>query len=319
MHFLSKQAQISFLSLSLFLLTSCHDKATDTAQSVAKPPIAIDSVTSPHPAATPVTSAADAIAQRMRPLLGGAWLNTTYAAYLQKTHSPRQAHGHWGTSGITEVLIDPLSFKGDSIAVAIGAANHEGLPLRYVHLRESTAANSWTTTSNAEEIGDELLEMSLRHQIHNADTVLYLDQRNKKTGRVTTTAFQRLRGSSGAGAALQSPPLQVPLARFVNDLTFTGTHSMTDSAGHISFVHFTADGKMQGLPEHKAYQVNTDFEGPFHELDTVLLDIHQKTQDELAFATNGDTTRLYTVHDDTTTYKRQRRRLRYTLIRKSRN
>ncbi|MFC6223470.1 hypothetical protein ACFP2F_09475 [Hymenobacter artigasi] len=317
MHFLSKQARISFLSL--FLLTGCQDKSTDTAQSVTKPHTAIDSVTSPRPAATPVTSAADAITQQMRPLLGGAWLNTTYAAYLQKTRSPRRAQGHWDTSGITEILIDSLSFKGDSMAVAIGAANHEGLPLRYVHLRKSTAANSWPTTSNAEEIGDDLLEISFRHQIHNADTLLYLDQRNKKTGRVTTTAFQRLRGSSGAGAALQSPPLQIPLSRFVNGLSFAGTHSMNDSTGRVSSVHFTADGNVQGLPGYKTYQVNTDFEGPFHELDTVFLDIYKKTQAEFAFAANGDTIRLYTVHDDTTTYKRQRGRLRYTLIRKSRN
>ena len=317
MHSLPKQAQISFLSL--FLLTGCHDKATDETQSVTKSPTAIDSVTSPRPAATPVTSAADTIAQRMRPLLGGAWLNTTYAAYLQKTHSPRQAHGHWGTSGITEILIDPLSFKGDSMAVAIGAANHEGLPLRYVHLRESTAANSWPTTSDAEEVGDGLLEISLRHQIHNADTLLYLDQRNKKTGRVTTTPFQRLRGCSGAGAALQSPPLQVPLSRFVNGLDFVGIHLLTDSVGHNSSVRFTANGNVQGLQGYQMYEVNTDFEGPFHELDTVCLDVFKKTQRNLAFELSGDTIRLYTVRDDTTTYKRQRGRLCYTLIRQSKN
>ena len=317
MNFFPKQAQISFLSL--FLLTGCHDKSADTAQSVAKSPTTIDSVASPRPIIASSTLAADSIAQRIRHLLGGAWLNTTYTAYLQKTHSPRQAHGHWGTSGITEMLIDPQSYKGDTMAVALGAANHEGLPLRYVHLQDGKAANSWPTTSNAEEIGDDLLEMSLRHQIHNADTLLHLDQRNKKTGRVKTTSFRRLRGSSGAGAAMQSPPLQITLSRFVNSLIFTGTHSITDSVGHVSSVHFTPNGNVQGLPRHKAYQINTDFEGPLHELDTVFLDIYQKTQEELAFATNGDTIRLYTVHNDTTAYKRQRGHLRYTLVRQSRN
>ena len=317
MNFLPKQTQISFLSL--FLLTGCHNKSADTAQSVTKPPTAIDSVTSSQPTDTEVTSAMGSIAQQMRPLLSGAWLNTTYAAYLQKTRSPRQAHGHWGASGITEILVDPLSFKGDSMAVALGAANHEGLPLRYVHLRDGEAPNSWPTTSNAKETGDKLLEISLRHQIHNTDTLLYLDQQNKKTGRVITTAFQRLRGSSGTGAAMQSPPLQLPLSRFVNSLNFTGTHSMTDSTGNVSSVHFTADGNVQGLPGHKTYQVNTDFKGPFHELDTVFLDIYKKMQNEFVFATNGDTIRLYTVHDDTTTYKRQRGHLRYTLVRRSRN
>ena len=317
MNFFPKQAQISFLSL--FLLTGCHDKSTDTAQSVAKSPTAIDSVDSPRPIVTSGTLAADSIAQRIRHLLGGAWLNTAYTAYLQKTRSPRQADGHWGTSGITEMLIDPQSYKGDTMAVALGAANHEGLPLRYVHLRDGKAANSWHTTSNAEEIRDDLLEMSLRYQIHNADTLLYLDQRNKKTGHVKTTSFQRLHGSSGAGAAMQSPPLQIPLSRFVNSLIFTGTHSIIDSVGHASSVHFTANGNVQGLPRHKTYQINTDFEGPLHELDTVFLDIYQKTQEELAFVTNGDTVRLYTVHDDTTTSERQRGHLCYTLVRQSRN
>jgi hypothetical protein len=314
---ISKQAYLSLLSL--LLLIGCHDKSADTAQNTAKFSAATDSVVSPHSTAILGASKVDSTAQRMRLLLGGAWLNSIYSAYLRRTHSPRQANGHWGASGITEILIDPASFKGDSMAVALGAANHEGLPLRYVHLQEGKVANSWPTTSDVEDAGDGLLETSLRHQIHNADTLLYLDQRNKKTGRVTTTAFQRLRGSSGAGAAMQSPPLQIPLSRFVNNLNFTGTHLMTDSAGRVSSVHFAADGQLQGLPGHKTYQVNTDFEGPFHEFDTIFLDIYQQTQEELAFATSGNTIRLYTVYDDTTTYKRQRGPLRYTLIRQSRN
>ena len=174
MNFFPKQAQVSFLSL--FLLTGCHDKSADTAQSVAKSPTAIDSVDSPRPIVASGTLAADSIAQRIRHLLGGAWLNTTYTAYLQKTRSLRQADGHWGSGAITEMLLDPQSYKGDSMAVAFGTANHEGMPLRYVHLRPGKGDTSWPTTTD--ETGS-LLELSLRYQIRNADTLLCLDQLDK--------------------------------------------------------------------------------------------------------------------------------------------
>ncbi|WP_035561751.1 hypothetical protein [Hymenobacter sp. IS2118] len=317
MDFLLKQARL--LLLGLFVLTGCHDKSSDTAQRVDESSVAPDSANAPLRPTTHGAVAEDAVAQQLKALLGGAWLNTTYTAQLLKTHSPRKAHGYWGASGITVMLIDPTSFEGDSLAVALGFSNHEGMPLRYVHLSESKSANSWRTTSYAESFGDDWSETSLRYQTHNADTLLHLDQRNKKTGRIITTTFRRVRGASGTGAALQEPPLQAPLARFINDLLFTGTHSMTDSAGLISSAHFTPSGNVKGLPSHKSYEVNTDFTGPFHEFDTVFLDIYQKSQEELAFATKGDTIRLFAVHDDTTSYERQRGHLRYTLIRQSRN
>ena len=249
------------------------------------------------------------------PDLGGAWLNATYFAALRKTHSPRQAHGCWGANGITEILIDPATRAGDSMAVALGVNNREGMPLRYVHIR--TGSNLRLTTYAREEANDGLLATNLRYQTLNADTLLFLDQRNPKTTRVVTTVFKRLQGVSGAGAALRSPPFQVALSQFVNSLDFRGTHLMTDSAGHECTVRFASDGTLQGFQRYRKYQVNTDFEGPFHEFDTVFFDIYQKTQHELAFAINGDTIRLYTVHDDTATYKRQRGHLCYTLIRKS--
>ena len=171
MNFLLKQPQVSFVIL--FLLTGCHDKPADTAQSFSKSPTATDSLNSPRPTISPSTP--ESLAQRVRPLLGGAWLNISYTAYLQKTHSPRQANGHWGPSGITEMLIDPQSYKGDSMTVALGASNHEGMPLRYVHLKPGKSYNSWPTT--ADEAGSEahLVEVSLRYQVRNADTLLYLD------------------------------------------------------------------------------------------------------------------------------------------------
>jgi hypothetical protein len=190
--------------------------------------------------------------------------------------------------------------------------NHEGQPLRYVHLRSGPGLHSWPIT--AEESGSEagLLETSLRYHVSQADTLLYLDQRQKNTHRITTTAFRKLRGISGS-----SHTFDESLAPFINELTFTGSHLVTDSAGHTYPVRMLASGQLQGWPGSSVYQVNMDFVGPFHELDTVFFDINQKTQQEWAFTKQGDTLRLYAVHDDTVTYKRQRGRLCYTLVRQS--
>ena len=93
-------------------------------------------------------------------------------------------------------------------------------------------------------------------------------------------------------------------------------NTVTDSTGHSSTVRFRETGQLQGWPTYKTYLVNIDFVGPFHELDAIFFDINQKSQRELAIAINGDTIRMYAVQDDTTTYKRRRGRLCYTLIRK---
>ena len=293
-------------------LTACQEKTVETAHTTDKRESITEVVAQPTADKMLAASIDNSAGQQLVPLLGGAWINTTYATYLRKTHSPRQSDGHWGSSGITKLLLDPHSYKGDSMAMSLGSANHEGLPLRYVHLRPVTTPNSWSTT--AEESGSEvdLLETSLRYHVSQADTLLYLDQRQKNTHRVTTTAFRKLRGVSGTVSIFDKG-----LAPFINGLTFAGSQLVTDSAGHVYPVRLLATGQVQGWPGYRMYQVNTDFVGPFHELDTVFFNINQKTQQEWAFARQGDTLRLYAVHDDTVTYKRQRGRLCYTLIRQS--
>ncbi|RZK30631.1 MAG: hypothetical protein EOO61_19030 [Hymenobacter sp.] len=293
-------------------LTACQEKTVETVQLTDKQESTSKMTAQPMASKVSVTSLNDSANQQLVPLLGGAWINTTYAAYLRKTHSPRQSDGHWGSSGITEMLLDPQSYKGDSMAMSLGASNHEGLPLRYVHLRRGPVLNSWSTT--AEESGSEagLLETSLRYHVNQADTLLYLDQRQKNTHRVTTTTFRKLRGVSGTGSTFDEG-----LTPFINGLLFTGSHLVTDSTGHTYPVRLLVTGQVQGWPGYSMYQVNTDFVGPFHELDTVFFDINQKTQQEWAFIRQGDTVRLYAVQDDTVTYKRQRGRLCYTLVRQS--
>jgi hypothetical protein len=306
---------MSFLSTRLFYLlvgfaglTACQEKTTETTQSKDKQASTTETVAQSTPSKAPI----DTASQQLVPLLSGAWINTTYAAYLRKTHSPRQADGHWGSRGITEMLLDPQSYKGDSLALSLGTANHEGLPLRYVHLRRGLDRNAWPTTAEESESETDLLEISLRYHVSPADTLLYLDQRQKTTHRVTTTAFRKLRGISGTGRTFEES-----LAPFLNELTFTGSHLVTDSAGHTYPVRMLASGRLQGWPGYRMYQVNTDFVGPFHELDTVFFDINQETQQEWAYTKQGDTVRLYAVHDNTVTYQRQRGRLCYTLVRQS--
>lgn len=299
--------------IGLVGLAACQDKTAETTQAADKHASPTQGITPSKASKGPIPPRMDSAAQQLVPLLGGAWINTTYAAYLSKTHSPRQSDGHWGRSAITVMLLDPKSYQGDSLAMSLGASNHEGLPKRYVHLRRGPGVNAWPTTSGESGSEECVIETSLRYHVNRADTLLYLDQRQKKTHRVITTVFRRVRGVSGTGSTLDEG-----IAPFINGLTFTGAHLVTDSTGHTYPVRLLATGQIQGWPGYRAYQVNTDFVGPFHELDTVFFELYQKTQREWAFTRQGDTLRLYAVQDDTATYKRQLGRLCYTLIRQRR-
>jgi hypothetical protein len=293
-------------------LIACQEKTGETTQVPAKQEPITSLVVQPTAPKVSVTSRNDSANQQLVLGLGGTWINTTYAAYLRKTHSPRQADGHWGSSGITELLLDSRSYQGDSMALSLGAANHEGLPLRYVHLRSGPGPTAWPTTTEESASEADLLETSLRYHINQGDTLLYLDQRQQTTHRVTTTAFRKLRRVSNT-----SRPFNDGLAPFINGLIFAGSQLVTDSTGHTYPVRLLATGQVQGWPGYSRYEVNTDFIGPFHELDTVFFDINQQTQQEWVFTKQGDIVRLYAVHDDTVTYKRQRGRLCYTLVRQS--
>ena len=293
-------------------LTACQEKTVETAHTTDKRESITEVVAQPTADKMLAASIDNSAGQQLVPLLGGAWINTTYATYLRKTHSPRQSDGHWGSSGITMLLLDPHSYKGDSMAMSLGSANHEGLPLRYVHLRPVTTPNSWSTT--AEESGSEvdLLETSLRYHVSQADYPALSRPASEEYASGYNHHFSKARGVSGTGSIFDEG-----LASFINGLTFAGSQLVTDSAGHVYPVRLLATGQVQGWPGYRMYQVNTDFVGPFHELDTVFFNINQKTQQEWAFARQGDTLRLYAVHDDTVTHKRQRGRLCYTLIRQS--
>lgn len=293
-------------------LTACQEKTAETAQVTAKQEPTTNVLAQHTASKVPIASRSESASPHLVLALGGVWINTTYAAFLRKTRSPRQANGHWGSSGITELLLDPRSYKGDSMALSLGAANHEGLPLHYVHLRPAPGLTAWPTTAQESESESDLLETSLRYHVNQRDTLLYLDQRQKTTHRVTTTAFWRLRNTLGTGR-----PFDEGLAPFINELTFAGSQLVTDSTGHTYPVRLLATGQVQGWPGYSSYEVNTDFVGPFHELDTVFFNLNQKTQQEWAFIRQGDTVRLYAVQDDTVTYKRQRGRLCYTLVRQS--
>jgi hypothetical protein len=229
-------------------LTACQEKTGERAQVTANQEPTTNVVAQPTARKVPVASRNESASPQLVLALGGAWINTTYAAYLRKIHSPRQADGHWGSSGITELLLDPRSYQGDSMALLLGAANHEGLPLRYVHLRPGPGLTSWPTTAEKSASEADLLETSLRYHGNQVDTLLYLDQRQKTTHRVTTTTFRKLRGSSGTAR-----PFDERLVPFINGLIFAGSQLVTDSTGHTYPVRLLATG--QGIAATKSIRI----------------------------------------------------------------
>lgn len=239
-----------------------------------------------------------------RQVLAGAWLNVTYTDALRQSHSPRKAHGHWGASGLTELLLYARNPMSDSLRVNILYGNHESIPPSFIIAKPGTKVFS----VHASVEGD-AVDMKLRYKAGQTDTLLYVEERDAKTHRITSTAFRKL-----SGFVVKSDTLETPLAYFINQLDFAGTHLMIDSTGHTSVVRFTPIGRVYGWPASRTYQVNMDFTGPFHELNSVFIDIYQENQREFVFGVNGDTIRFYRMHDDTITYKRQRGCLCYTLI-----
>ena len=298
------------LSLPYVGLTACREQADKTVVQTPTKEISLGTNAQTLPVGVSNSVATKSFARQVWPIVAGTWVNFAYAEKLRKTHSPRLAHKHWDRSGITVILIDPQNQKGDSMVVTLGSANHEGLPTRYVHMRPGKTSNSLATTGQtgaAEET-----DVSIRYGFLKGDTLLYLDQYDKKTAKILTTAFQKVRSLPKTGITLQTA-----LDHFVNSLDFQGTYKGVDSTGNEFPVRFTNTGQVKGIPGIKTYQVNTDFEGPFHELDAVFFDIYQKNQQQLAFEIHRDTIRLYGVLDDTTLYKRTRGRLRYTLVKQT--
>ena len=227
-------------------------------------------------------------------------------ARVRQTRSSLQANGHWGPSGVAELLITPGSSRGDSLRVELGYSNHEGGPTWYLHLRP---ASGGAVRQAAAAPTPGLPALELRLLVKGPDTVLYLHEAAHDGQRAHVTAFRRVPGRPEK--ANFTPPLQ----RFVNAHTLAGAHTATDSTGTVYTVRFSPEGAVTGMPGHRRYWVNFDFEGPFQEYDYVVFDESQPQKEVLAFTTHGDTVRLYRVIDDTTVYKRRLGKLRLSLVR----
>jgi hypothetical protein len=290
-----------FCILGICGLVACQETVTKTTPSITAKNLANSTAVRPiSSASVPVTNV-----KAEHQMLVGAWLNVAYTDALRQSHSPREAYGHWGPSGITELLLYTRNPLSDSLVVNLLYNNHEGASPYFIIAK--SGAKVFAINAFAE--GD-ATEMKLRYKVDQPDTLLYVEERDAKTHRITNTAFRKLRGF-----VVKNDTLETPLAYFINQLNFAGTHLMTDSIGHTSLVRFTPTGRVYGWPASRTYQVNMDFTGPFHELNSVFFDVYQKNQREFVFGVHGDTIRFYRMHDDTITYQRQRGRLCYTLIR----
>lgn len=142
--------------LGFFLLGSCQEHDAPVSQPPAQ-----------HAAPSAPVSPPSAAVERAD--FGGVWLNAEYAARLRQTRSPRRADGHWGPSGVTLVLIDPGSYQGDSLRVAMGYGNHEGGPPHYLHLRPGYAGTLLPATADP-SLG--LAPLGFRYRVQGPDTVL---------------------------------------------------------------------------------------------------------------------------------------------------
>lgn len=281
--------------MGLLLLASCQQHEAPVSESPAQ---TVTPVSPPSPAVDEARARAD---------FTGAWLNAAYMARLRQTRSPRQSHGHWGPTDVTEVLIDPRSLQGNNLRVEMGYGNHEGGPLRYLRLPPGYAG---ALLPAAAEPSLGIPVVRVRFHVQGDDTLMYLHEAAGPGQRARISAFRRVPGLPVAGDNLRGS-----MERFIHLHTLAGWHAATDSAGRGFPVQFSPEGKVTGWPGHRRYGVNFDFVGPFQEHDYLVFDQGHPTEEQLAFVTRGDTVRLYRVVDDTTVYKRSLGSLRFTLVR----
>lgn len=294
-------------SVALAWLTACESKPTEGSK-YPKPLVAQDSV--PQPQTQPErASEADFLARSVLPTFSGVWVDARYWDALSRTKSQHAAHGKWNELDITELLIDATTQTGDSLRAATLLGNHEGSTVT-LFLRPSLGA----ATLQARFLERPRANQMLRYKLSGADSTLAI-VRSDLTHKLITQAV--LRKTPGLRLRLDSAePLDRGLERLTNTVLFAGNYTLTDSTGKARTVTLTPDGRLVGFADFQRYRAQSDFTGPYNNLDYLVLQKAQARQLTLAYRINRDTLRLYAVQKDSSTYEMRRATQRYQLVRK---
>lgn len=259
--------QLTYIILTVFILTSCSNDKTSTADNGA--------------------NQTDSLKQNFIPILNGVWVFTDYINAIEQTKSPLKAADK--LQEVVTMIIDG-TIKSDSIEVGASWNNHEGYSFTTYFLTGQTR-NSLKT--NIPDYDEKSNFYELGYETINNETFLFLYHYNKTNKLLDKKKFTKVADKQLDNDAAWG------LQYLVNEKLFSGNYLLIDSTNSTTKVNLKSDGTLTGHSDFKAFYVFTDFMGgPETILDGIAFNLNEKNSKWFAFKINSDTTYLYSTTGD---------------------
>lgn len=259
--------QLTYIILTTFILTSCSNDKTSTADNGS--------------------NNVDSLKQIFAPILSGVWVMTDYINEIEKTKSPLKASDK--LQGVVTMIFSG-SITSDSVDVGASWNNHEGYNFT-TYLLSGQNENSLKT--NLIDYDNKTSYYELGYEKLNDKTFLFLSHYSKANKLLDKKQFSKVADQeqdNDAGWGLQY---------IVNEKLFVGDYLLIDSTNTTSKIILKADGSLTGYSDFKTYYVFTDFMGgPETILDGIAFNVNEKNSKGFAFKISNDTTYLYSMKGD---------------------
>jgi hypothetical protein len=259
--------QLTYILLTIFILTSCSNDKTSTTDNGA--------------------NQIDSLKQNFVPILNGVWVLTDYINAIEQTKSPLKAADK--LQGVVTMIID-AGTKSDSIEVGASWNNHEGYNFTTYFI---AGQNLNSLKTNIPDYDENSNYYELGYETINNDNFLVIYHYNKASKLIDKKGFTKVADKQQDNDAAWG------LQYIVNEKLFSGNYLLIDSTNSTTKINLKSDGSLTGHSDFKTFYVFTDFMGgPETILDGVAFNLNEKNSKWFAFKINNDTTYLYNTTGD---------------------
>lgn len=277
--------QLTYIFLTLFILTSCSSDKTLTADNGA--------------------NQIDSLKQTFIPIFNGVWVLADYIKAIEQTKSPLKAADK--LQGVVTIIID-AGIKSDSIVVGASWNNHEGYNFTAYFI---AGQNLNSLKTNIPDYDEKTNYYELGYETINNETFLVLYHYNKAHKLIDKKGFTKVADKQQDNDAAWG------LQYIVNEKLFSGNYLLIDSTNSSTKINLKSDGSLNGYSDFKTYYIFTDFMGgPETILDGMAFNLNEKNSKWFAFKIENDTTFLYsTTGDEEAGELLQLDKIKYKLVR----
>jgi hypothetical protein len=277
--------QLAYIILTIFILTSCSNDKTSTADNGE--------------------NQIDSLKQNFIPILNGVWVLKDYIDAIEQTKSPLKASDK--LQGVVTMIIDAGN-KSDSVEVGASLNNHEGYGFTTYFI---SGQNQHSLKTNIPDYDEKTNFYELGYETINNETVLFLYHYSKANKLIDKKGFTKVADKQQDNDAAWG------LQYIVNEKLFSGNYLLIDSTNSTTKINLKSDGSLTNYSDFKTYYVFTDFMGgPETILDGMAFNLNEKNSKWLTFKINNDTTYLYnTTGDEEAGELLQLDKIQYKLVR----